>query len=178
MGGLGGMAGDMMVKGFSAVHGEEVEEEHKVEEREKEEEKVWLHCVVGAKVDKAEKTAESGEDEGDAETGSEGVDGPVSLGPRWSAATCPVMLTFRHLFLVPKLFTSSYYVYLSQQPRLSLDVEDSTRSSMQVYQRMRWLTCEDNSMRGEVKRFLMGWIRVSLRATAGERKKVVWELIR
>ena len=80
MGGLGGMAGDMMVKGFSAVHGEEGEEGQKIEEREKEEEKVWLHCVVGAKVEKVEKTAESGEDEGDTAIASDEVDGSVSLG--------------------------------------------------------------------------------------------------
>ena len=158
------MAGDMMVKGFSAVHGEEGEEENKVDEREKEEEKVWLHCVVGAKVDKVERVAESGEDEGYGETGSAGVDGSVSLGRAWSIATCP--LIFRHLFLVLGLFDSLNDAYLSQQPRPSLDVEGLTRSLMQVFQRMRWLICEDNSMREEVKRFLMGWIRVSLGALA------------
>ena len=102
------MAGDMMVKGFSAVHGEEGEEEHKVDEREKEEEKVWLHCVVGAKVDKVERVAESGEDEGDGETGSAGVDGSVSPGRGWPIAKCPVTLIFHHFFLVVELFV--YFV--------------------------------------------------------------------
>jgi len=170
MGGLGGMAGDMMVKGFSAVHGEEGEEGQKVEEREKEEEKVWLHCVVGAKVEKVEKTAESGEDEGDAAIASDEVDGSVSLGyanhGRVSSHT-----DFRPSFLVITLVCSSNGDIFSQQPRLSPDVEDSMRSSMQVYRRMRWRTCEDNSMRGEGKRCLMGWIRVSLTAAQVRRRE-------